>query len=107
MELTHYCIIRADLPLGVACAQLVHAAGESSHGNLPASTFAVVLHAASEEQLLTIYQKLTEADIPSVLVREPDAPWCGQAMSIGVSPGPRERVRRILRDLPLAFKEQR
>ncbi len=100
----HYCIVRSDMPIGNQMAQLLHAAGESSPGNLESGTFAVCLHARTEEQLLITHQKLTEAGIPSVLIREPDAPFCNQATAIGISPGPRERVRRILRDLPLAFR---
>lgn len=100
----HYIVVRSDMPTGVQMAQAVHAAGESSSGDLEPDTHAVCLHAASEAQLHTIHNHLTEAGISSVLVKEPDPPFLGQATAIGIPPGPRERVRRILRDLPLAFK---
>lgn len=49
-------------------------------------TKAVVLGARSEPRLRTLERKLTEAGIPFVAIREPDAPWNGQLMAIGLHP---------------------
>jgi hypothetical protein len=34
-------------------------------------------------------------------IREPDAPWNGQLMTIGIKPQPREKIRKLLSNLPL------
>lgn len=100
--LYHYVIIRKDIPIGAAFAQCVHAAGESNTlGSLPSDTHAVALHARDQPELLRIHEKLTAAGIPHKLVREPDAPWNGAAMAIGVTPMPRDAVRKLLSNLPL------
>lgn len=100
-NLTHYCIIRKDLPLGVFAAQLIHAAGESSPGNLPDHTFAVCLAARDEEHLLEIESKLLDQGIPHKAIREPDAPWNGQLMAIGISPCDRSVCKYVTSGLPL------
>lgn len=100
-ELTHYCIIRKDLPLGVMAAQLIHAAGESSPGNLPEHTFAVCLAVSDEPALLALEERLARADIPHTAIREPDAPWNGQLMAIGIRPLDRTIVRKYLAQYPL------
>ncbi len=97
----HYCIVRRDLPLGVICAQLVHAAGASSPGNIPSDTHAVVLAVADENELLELEQALFVAGISVHPVREPDAPYNGALMAIGIPPQPRTHIRNYLRHLPL------
>lgn len=99
--LYHYCIGRTDLPIGVLCAQLIHAAGESSPGNLPQDTRAGALGAKSEFDLLKIEQKLKKLNIPHAAIREPDAPWNGQLMAIGIVPCRRSLVRKVVSNLPL------
>lgn len=84
--LTHYCVVRQDLPRGVLAAQLIHAAGESAGGELPASTIAVALSARDEAQLLAIEQQLRRLAIPHRAIREPDPPWNGALMAIGIAP---------------------
>lgn len=79
-------IVRRDLPLGVIVAQTIHAAGESSPGNIPGDTHAVALAADSEADLLALEQRLLASAVPHVAIREPDAPWNGQLMAIGVVP---------------------
>jgi len=60
----------------------VHAAGES--GPADPGTIAVVLSVADEAELLALYAKLdAESEHCPILIREPDAPWSGQAMSLG------------------------
>jgi hypothetical protein len=123
-------IVRSDAPPGVQAAQIVHAAGSEASrvrrrpsgedpkasrlekaqlvGASSASppTVAVVL-AASPEQLAALARALLEEDLPHVLVREPDEPWRGALMAIGVVPAHRERVRRTVAHLrPLHAAER-
>ena len=103
--LTHYCIVRKDLPIGVVCAQLCHAAGESSPGNLPPNTRAVVLAARSENELERLSVRLSKNNINHMAIREPDSPWNGALMAIGIVPVlDRKPVRKLLSQLPL-FRE--
>jgi hypothetical protein len=82
-------------------AQTIHAAGESSPGQLPNNTFAVALAARDEAELVATHDRLTAAGVSCVLIREPDAPWSGAAMSLGVVPCDRSAVRKYLSNLPL------
>jgi len=68
------------------------------------SIYAVVLAAADEARLEWAASQLDRANIPHVVIREPDPPYCGAATAIGVLPvEDRRRVRRALRGLePLA-----
>lgn len=85
------------MPIGNLAAQIVHAAGESSPGNLPENTRAVVLAAESERHLLRAHQRLTARSIPHVVIREPDKPFNGEATAIGVFPvTERKPVQRAL-----------
>lgn len=79
----------------------VHAAGESSPGNLPQDMHAVVLAAESEAALVAVKEKLVRAGIAHVAIREPDAPWNGALMAVGVAPGRKEVLRKFLSSLPL------
>ncbi|HLT39279.1 MAG TPA: hypothetical protein VK034_23505 [Enhygromyxa sp.] len=100
--LTHYCVIRQDLPRGVLAAQLIHAAGESAGGRLPESTIAVALAARDEAQLVEIEQQLRRSAIPHRAIREPDPPWHGALMAIGIEPvADRGAVRRVIGSLSL------
>lgn len=64
----------------------MHAAGESSPGDLPSTTFAVVLAASDEAQLEQIEQDLRGRRIEHRAIREPDSPWDGALMAIGIQP---------------------
>lgn len=83
-------------------AQLTHAAGESSPGNLPSGTRAIVLAVEGEAELMRVLERLRLAQVAHVAVREPDPPWSGALMAIGLVPS-REgaRVRRALGRLAL------
>lgn len=83
-SLYHYCVTRDDLPKGVVAAQLVHAAGESNPEGQ--HSYAVVLSVSSEDRLIDIEKKLCEAEILHKAVREPDAPYNGELMAIGINP---------------------
>lgn len=90
------------MPLGNLAAQVVHAAGESSPGNLPKDTRAVVLAAPTEKALLRAHQRLSKRSIPHILIREPDAPFNNAATALGVFPvRDRRPVRRALDKLKL------
>lgn len=100
--LYHYVVVRADLPTGVAMAQAVHAAGESADPLPLSGTHAVVLGVPDERSLLRVAEKLDRRGIPHKLICEPDFPWLGQAMAIGLAPvGDRRRVSRVLGRLNL------
>ena len=80
---------------------LVHAAGESSPGNLPENTHAIVLIVPDEPALAALAERLGKFGVAHVTIREPDAPWNGAMMSIGVVPARREDLKRHLSSLPL------
>jgi peptidyl-tRNA hydrolase len=90
-------IVRDDLPRGVLAAQVVHAAGESAllGGRLPPGTHAVVL-GASGARLLALEQALVGAGVPHAAIREPDPPYCGALLAIGLQPAPRASLKRYL-----------
>jgi peptidyl-tRNA hydrolase len=120
----HYIIVRRDLQfpsgkklvhktgvgsnVGVVAAQVTHAAGESFamfvlnevHNyskrlkNL-SGTIAVVLGVPNERALKAVEKKLLLFGIRHVAVREPDAPWNGQLMAIGLYP--REHCNQLRR----------
>jgi len=94
-------IVREDLPRGVQSAMLVHAAGESSPGNLKDGTYAFVLSVPNEEALMVVAAKLIRARVAFVTVFEPDAPYNGQLMALGVIPARKEDLRKHLSALPL------
>lgn len=99
--LHHYVIARADLPLGVLAAQIVHAAGESS-GEVPSGTHAVCLAVPDEDSLERLCERLLRYDIPFVAIREPDAPWNGALMTVGIPPMVRTtNLRRAVSRLSL------
>lgn len=90
---THYVIVRRDLPLGMLAAQVVHAAGESSPGSLPEHTYAVVLAAKSSVQLADLSIDLTAAGIAHRCIYESDEPYCGQLLAVGVAPDLRSKLK--------------
>lgn len=99
--MTHYCIVRQDLPIGVLAAQLVHAAGESSTGDLKEGTYAVVLAASNELELKSIRKLLFARGVDHVAIHEPDPPYHGQLMAIGVVPKKKSQVYPHLSSIPL------
>lgn len=100
--LRHYCIVRSDLSLGDLAAQLVHAAGESSPGDLPSGTYAICLGVENELELLKFEAKMHEFGVPHVAIREPDEPFCGALMAIGVVPMvPTKQLRKVTKGLRL------
>lgn len=100
--LCHYVIVR-KLPAGTMLAQTAHAVGESADGPVPPGTIAVVLEVDTERELLDLAQQLWDGEIPHVVIYEPDRPWNGQAMAIGIWPTrDRERIKTFTGHLRLA-----
>ncbi len=87
--------------MGVAAAQLVHAAGESSPGLLPPGTFAVVLSVAGERELVMLADRLRAGGVGFTAVFESDPPHSNQLMAIGVRPGRRSKLRKFFSSVPL------
>lgn len=81
-------------------AMCVHAAGESSPGNLSSGTFAIALAARDEAHLKEIATRLETNKVPHVLIYEPDQPWNNSLMSVGVAPALKNDLRRYLSDIP-------
>jgi hypothetical protein len=54
--------------------------------------------------LLHIHERLLDAGIECILIREPDAPFNGAATAIGCFPLPRKKIRRVLSGLPLLWR---
>lgn len=125
MTLTHYVIVRRDLPVGVLLAMVAHAAGESfyqlrpdSSGSEhrtfspgvgssplprgstfnPAETIAIVLGARNEGRLARAARALAAAGVPFVEIRETDGAFAGQVMAIGVVPGEKETIGPIVNE---------
>lgn len=97
----HYCIVRDDLPRGTLAAQLIHAAGESSE-RVATGTHAVALAAKDEAHLSRIEAKLQRRGISHTAIREPDSPYNGALMAIGIEPvADRRLVRPITKGLRL------
>jgi hypothetical protein len=96
--------VRRDLPLGTLAAQLIHAAGASSASGpaLPPETRAIALMVEGEAELAVLAERLELAAVRHVAIREPDPPWSGALMAIGISPFVDLRAaRRVLARLPL------
>jgi hypothetical protein len=85
----------------VQIVQAVHAAGESSPGNLPEGTYAIVLSVPSQAKLLALERRLVEENVPHKGIREPDEPYCNELMAIGVEPTIRKKVKPFLKNLKL------
>lgn len=93
--------MRQDLPLGVIGAMLIHAAGESSTGSLEDGTFAIALAVADESELKAVLARLSKNGIALRAIYEPDPPYSGQLMAIGVRPAIRSSIRQFLSSIPL------
>lgn len=79
-------------------AQVTHAAGESSPGNLPPGTYAIVLTC---EDLTELSQHLSKQGVEHKTIVENSGPYSGQATAIGVAPKPRSELRRHFSSFPL------
>jgi peptidyl-tRNA hydrolase len=82
-------------------AQVVHATGESVEERHEEGTYAVVLTAPGEQELEALAKRLEAAQVPCVRVYEPDAPYHGALMALGLRPARKEALRRHVSSLPL------
>lgn len=94
--LYHYVIVRRDLPIGVAAAQIVHAAGESfaeymyeaqqANGQVevPLGVHAIVLSVKTEQELFRLAFDLTKAKAVVVPITEDSRN--GELCAIGIVP---------------------
>ena len=107
-HLTHYILIRKDIPTGAATAQIVHAAGESFYlfgantgfRKSVGGTVAVVLGVRDERALKYYARRLRDAEINAIVIKENSGPLAGQFTAIGVFPTrDRESVRKVLKKL--------
>ncbi len=105
--MTHYCVVRADLPFGAQAAQLIHAAGYSTKSPLPDGTYAIALHVRDEDELRRLAARLTMANIAHHLIIESDEPYVGQAMAIGIEPCDRRSVKSYLSKYALVAQSGR
>lgn len=99
--LTHYCVVRSDIPFGAQAAQLIHAAGQSVTERVSEGTYAIALHVKDETELYRLTAKLELAGIKHTLIRESDAPYAGQIMAIGIPPQDRAKLKPFLSSYPL------
>lgn len=99
-SLYHYIAVRKDLPRGLLAAQVCHAAGESSPGNLPVGTHAVILGLTASE-LAALLARLQHAQVPCQAIVENDQPYQDQLLAIGLKPAPRAAVAAYVSQLPL------
>lgn len=97
----HYCVVRTDIAVGLAGASLVHAAGESSPGDLHPGTYAVVLGAHDEQALTSIAELLERHQVPVTRIVESAGKYHDQLMAIGVKPGLKSERGRYLSTLKL------
>lgn len=106
--LVHYIFVRRDLPIGVMCAHVTHAAGESAamyeadamNGYVESPFFgatAVVLEARNEDHLCEIRDYLHELNIRHVEVVEGGGDYHDQFMAIGVVPAERTDIGDYMR----------
>ncbi len=94
-------VVRDELERGALAAQVTHAAGESSRlADLPPGTHAVVLQ-TSESGLHLLEQQLAEAGVLHAAIREPDPPFHGALVAIGLAPAPKQSLKRFLSNLRL------
>jgi peptidyl-tRNA hydrolase len=105
--LTHYIVVRKDLPVGVMAAMVTHAAGESASlyqdrydGRFRGAT-AVVLEVEDQDGLEKAVGKLFNAGVPYVTVYERGGPYDGQFMAIGVVPTERDKVAPVFENYRL------
>jgi hypothetical protein len=79
---------------------VVHATGESVHRPHPEGLHAVVL-AAPPEELQVLKERLEAASVPHKAIFEPDPPFLGELLAIGITPTSRRLIKPYVRQLKL------
>lgn len=80
---------------------MTHAAGESVESRVSTGTNAIVLAVSNESQLCILADKLSHSELKFTLINEPDAPYNGALMAIGITPILRSVGRKYFSSLPL------
>jgi hypothetical protein len=80
---------------------IVHAVGESLDATHAPETYACVLAARDGEHLAAEADRLEAAGVTLVRVREPDTPYNGALMAVGIRPTRKGDLRRHTSSLPL------
>ena len=103
--LHHYCIVREDVPWGVQAAQLAHAAGQTG-GPAAIGAHVVVLGVPDEATLERVRARRSALGVPHRAIHEPDRPWFGALMAIGIEPMCRRNphLRRAVARLSLLHR---
>jgi hypothetical protein len=83
------------------CAQLIHAAGESSPGDLHPGTYAIALAVPDEPALKQLAERLEAQGVPIHRIVESEGLFAGQLMAIGVKPGLKSERGQFLSTLSL------
>lgn len=95
--LSHFCVVRSDLPSGVRIAYCIHAAGESVRDPVPSGTRAVALAARDEEHLRSVAEQFELHEVAHTAIWED-----GELFAVGVTPtADLSQVRRVTSSLPL------
>lgn len=82
---------------GVIACQAAHAAGESLRAPAASDTHVVALVAEKSHDLVALSLTLREAGIHHALICEPDEPYNGSAVAVGIEPlEDRERVKPLV-----------
>lgn len=81
-------------------AQAIHAAGETG-GDIPQNCPAIALETDSDS-LLDLEAKLWDDAVPYEPIREPDDPYNGQLLAIGIFPGEKEILQKYVSTFRLA-----
>lgn len=79
---------------------IVHASDESPPPGPSPEMHAVTLTASDEVALVRVARLLRQANIEFAAIREPDAPYNGALMALGLFPRRKEELRRHLSSLP-------
>jgi hypothetical protein len=98
--ITHYIIVRNDLPKGMQCAQITHAAGESANDKIDSNTHAVVLE-THPQGLLDLHLTLRHEGVAYSPIFEQVEEYKDQLMAIGIAPAARRLIKPYVSSLPL------
>jgi hypothetical protein len=79
---------------------VVHATGESVSTTHPDGLHAVVL-AGDPQELQRLKERLTAASVPHRTIIEPDPPFLGEVMAVGITPAARRLIKPYVRHLSL------
>lgn len=73
--------------------------GSANYGTFnPSETYAIVLGARNESKLYKLLRHIIRDRIPHVAVFEPDEPYNGALMAIGLVPAPKQKIMMYIND---------